>query len=958
MTTLDISVAMRFEEMVERHGGNIAATDGDQTITYAVLNNAANAVAHAILQTPHPGDTPAAMLSAHDLPSIISVVGIVKSGRPYVALDAATPPDRLQRMLTSAGADCLISSRALQPLVEELRGVQSALRVIYLEDLDLKAPAANPGIQPPPEFPFAIFYTAGSTGEPKGLVHLHRGLSFYARDQIEHFRLAPSDRLSLFTHVHLGGSYTMVFGALTSGSTVCLYQVGKRTPKEALEWIQQQGITFLRATPSLFRALFEAAPAGFVLESVRVVRLGGEPARASDFELFKAHTPPRAMFVHTFGSTDATSIASLTLDHSSKVEAGDLPMGYPAPFKEVTLVDEEGEPVAMGEAGEIVVRSPYMSAGYWRQPALSARVFRPDPDHPAETVLFTGDMARWRPDGMLEFVGRKDFMVKIRGQRVELPGVERRLLEHPAVRDVVVTARPSRLRPDQLQMVAYVVLQEGMAASTRELRAHLASALPDYMVPAHFVGLEALPLNLHGKVDRRALPEPAERTELAGADMPADDIEQRLVEIWRLSLKSERVGVQDNFFESGGDSLSVLSMMLEVEQAFGRVVPQTFFREPTIRGLAALLREEQPHAAEQAGAFRLEGHREPGTGRPVRLPGAIARSTFRVRRWARELRRTRDVGYYFEALLAPSLMKMDFRDAVLRLRRLAKKPWVQNLVYRPQRALFLRFAASMGLRSSEVLPRFGSNVAANLAMKLEQARPPLQGSEHSRLRRERARVMQHLPPDELDEHYPVQGYEYLEAALKSGRGAILVSMHGTAFFADAIRMLARRAGLDKIPTIAQRKPLEQSYLWGSGIGQNAPADVTSALQAEIAFHGQQLLRQGRIVHVSPDVISYKGGTHRLVIGDRVYSMRSGFPELALNTGASVVPVFGRFLEDSRLLTEFLPPLEAGEGTREQQVEALLNAYAAFVTDVSRRMPEIILWKKMRNHLKWPRVPTA
>ena len=941
-----------FEEKVEQQGARIAVKDDSASLSYRALNTAANNLAAVLPAPTGPAETTIALLLGHDVWSCIGILGAIKAGRPYVFMEHGSPAARIQDILEDAGSDCLITSREHQPIVEALRRARG-LPILYIDELDLAAPAGNPGIYPQADAMCGIFYTSGSTGEPKGLVYSHRALMKIVERLFNTACFSSSDLIGQLTYGHTAAGGANLLAALSSGSTLRMFDMLAHGPQAAVEWLKGEEITLVRMTTALMRSIFERLGPDEVLPALRCLRIGGEAVNDSDIALFRAHTRTDAHLIHSLGSTDVGAISAFIIGHDTPIEPGTQPVGYPEAGLDVMLLADEGRPVPAGVGGEIVVRTDTGASGFWRDPALTATRFRPDPGHPGMLVIHTGDMGRMRPDGMLEFLGRKDFMVKIRGQRVELGEVERALLAHPNIRDAVVVARPSRIRDDQLQLAAYLVQESEAAVTTGELRTYLSALLPEFMIPSYFVFLAALPVGVSGKVDRSALPEPPEREELSSEELPQDDIERRLVEIWRASLKTERVGVRDNYFERGGDSLAVLSMLLDVEQAFGRGVPQSFFREPTIRGLAALLRRG-PEEREHGPDFRLQGYRERPPGRMVRLPGILGRTAFRVKRWARNLRRTRDAGYYFESLLAPFLLRMEFKRALRQVQRLASQRWVQAGVYRRQRGLFRRFAASMGLPHRQAAARFGASVVANLTMKLDQGREPLKGSRRSRLRRERRGLVGDLPLERLDAVFPLKGFEHLQAAHSAGRGVILVGLHGTALHAGAKQAIARRTGLDSIPTIARRMPHQQSYLWGAGFGHRVPVDVRDALQAEIAFHGQQLLRQGRIVQILPDVIGGGPGTLPVIIGDRVYSLRPGFAELALNTAAAVVPAFGRFLEDGRLLTEFRSPLEAGQGTREQQVRSLLQAYAAFVTDVCRHMPEIVLWKKMRNHLKWPR----
>jgi len=956
---LDQSLALLFERMVERYPEQVAVKDPQQGLTYRALNAASNRLAQIILENFGVGDAaPIGFLLGHDQSSVIALLAILKAGRPYVALHASDTVERLKGMASDAQIACLVSSSPYRPLVQELLSGLGGAPALYLEELDLAVAAPNPQIYVLPDFPFSIVYTSGSTGEPKGMVLSHQYVTASALQATNQCLLSASDRSSLLSSFSFGAAYANVMGALLNGGTVCLYDFRTLGPQRALEWILSEQISVLRVTPSVFRAIFERAPVGMIFPSIRIIELGGEPARGSDVTLFKAHTAEYCTLINVFASTEACRIATFPVGHEAPVSDDFLPAGHPEPDKEIMLLDDDGRPVKPGEAGEIVVRGAYLASGYWRKPELSAAKFQPDPEQAGMQIFYSGDLGRWRADGVLEFLGRKDSMVKIRGYRVELSEIEARLQEHALVKEAAVIARPGKSRPDQLQLIAYVVLRPGSRAEVSAWREHLRTRLPDYMVPSFFVFLDQLPLNVNGKVDRRALPDPSERAELSAADLPSDATEEELVEIWSSLLKVDRVGVHDNFFELGGDSLSVLSMMLDVEKVLGKPVPKAFFRAPTIRGLAALLQDPEQLPAEEDQLFRLEAHGRSAAAKVWMMPQRLRRSLYRATRNLKEFRRTHDEAYAFEWALARFALRMSFERAMQLVSRLAGQTYLLNSIYLRKLRLFGRFLASLGLAPADPHELFRTNFTSNLALKLIDARPPFRDKGRSALSRDRSRLIGDTPLDRLDKQFPVAGLKNLEVAHAGGHGVILLSFHGTALGAAALRVLSRRLGVPPIQTVAYGVPLQQSYLWGPGMGSSMPSAVAGSLYAEIAYHGHSLLRQGLIIHVSADVAHGPGRRIPIQIGDRVYALRPGFPELALNTGSKVIPVFGRFIEGSRLLVEILPPLDPGRGGRDEQIEALMRQYAEFMNAVFKSYPQIITWKKMRNHLKMPRAKTA
>ena len=954
LDALERSVILRFEEMVGEHADRPAATHRGQTLTYRALNRAANALAREILQEPGSPDSPVMLMFEDGLLGVVGLLGALKSARIYVAVDPSNPVARLQVMLKDSGADCLVTVHALDPLVKQLSRGAQPLRVIYADDLDAAGDVANPELYPPLDSTACINYTSGSTGEPKGLVHSHRSYIYFQLLQHRALQVAPSDRFSLMLNPGVGMARPVILGALLAGGTVCLFDLPAEGPRRALDWMASERITVLRVTPSVLRTLFGAAPPGLVLPSLRCIWLNGEATRASDVALFRRHTPPECRLRLSLGSGEGGSLTALVLDHETDLPGDVLPVGYPLPDKEITLVDENGEPVAAGQVGEIIVRSEDLAMGYWRQPELTAQKFRPDPSDAGKRILLTGDLGRWRPDGMLEFVGRQDAMVKVRGQRVDLSEVERAVLSDARVLDAAVVARPSRIHPDQIQLAAYAVLRPGAAAAAADLRRHLSARLPEYMIPAHIIFLDKIPLSRAGKVDRRALPEPPEREEPSAQDLPADEIETRLAEIWTSTLKTGTIGVKDDFFELGGDSLSVLAMMVEVEQAFGKRVPRSFFGWPTIRGLADLLRRPEAEPLERSFDFPAEAPRR--TSRVIaeatRRPGRAMLG--RLRGQAKQFRREINQVDLLAWFVRRATRDLDVDHALAFVHRLAARRGLAALVFRSQQRMFERFLLSVGVPAGHAAQRFRNNIVANLWKVLLQQGHLFGAHKESTFIRALQQMLESAPVSELDMHFPVDGLHHLEGAFAAGRGVVLVCLHGASEGPFVTRLLSRRLGGEPIQTLSHRLAYEASAF--RDYRHLLPSALAGSMYAELAYYAQLLLEAGKIVRLFSDHLGPgPGDPYEFNVGDRLYQMKPGFAELALNTGAAVIPTFGRVDAQGRLHLVLRPPLDPGTGDHREQLRWLSDQFAAFMNYVVATYPETLQWEMMKNHLRRKRV---
>jgi hypothetical protein len=543
-------------------------------------------------------------------------------------------------------------------------------------------------------------------------------------------------------------------------------------------------------------------------------------------------------------------------------------------------------------------------------------------------------------------------MVKIRGQRVEISEIEYLLQEHPQVRENAVIARPSLIRPDQTQLVAYVVLQPGQSAGTSGLRQYLASKLPAYSIPSYFVFLDQFPLNVNGKVDRGALPEVREERMPGPADPPAGPTEEKLAAIWSAMLNVDQLGALDSFFERGGDSLLMLSMTLEVEKAFSRPFPKAFFNEPTIRNLASLLEGRTQLGTRDAGPGQGTGFSRMGTTWPLRW-------SRQVKRFVTRLRANLNAAFLFEGLLTGFIRSLSFEETQRLVLRVSHQRLLIGMVYRSRRKLFLRLLRSLGISGGS----FRMSVVNNLMVKIMQGWSPFDLVRKYPLASPSGSSGDDTDPgqgneaaitNQADERYPIEGFDRLRDAYRAGRGVVLLSFHGTHLNLSTLQLLAGRLGCPKIETISHNAPLGRSALHDADKDE-LPPELAASLYAEVSFHGLQLLQQGRVIHIAGDKYARSPGlTHSIQVGDRIYTIKTGFTELSLNTGAPLIPVYARFIEDGRLLTVVLPPLEPGPGTRAQQVEALVRQYGRFMDSIFRRHPDILSWTKIGNHFREPR----
>jgi non-ribosomal peptide synthetase component F len=384
--------------------------------------------------------------------------------------------------------------------------------------------ASNPRLALSPDAYTYIVYTSGSTGQPKGVVENQRNVLHFTRTNTNLWRFGPDDRISLLVPYWFSAAATATFGALLNGATLLPANAKQLGLLGLADWLEREEVTIFHTSTSLFRHFARALPAGRVINSVRMVYQGSEALFQGDVELYRQHFGDHCVMANQLGASEMKIFSCLPIDKRTQLVDRVVPVGYALPDVEVLLLDDHGQSVPPGTVGEIVVRSRFIAPGYWRRPELTARTFRADPTSADRRLYFTGDLGWLAGDGCLHHVGRRDFQVKIRGYRVELGEVTAALLELPALADATVVARApdsAGARDDDQpgartgdggeagqRLVAYVVPAADRSPTTSELRSALAARLPDYMLPAVFVTLGALPRNPNGKVDTAALPAP------------------------------------------------------------------------------------------------------------------------------------------------------------------------------------------------------------------------------------------------------------------------------------------------------------------------------------------------------------------------------------------------------------------------------------------------------------------
>ncbi|MBI7153306.1 non-ribosomal peptide synthase/polyketide synthase [Pseudomonas aeruginosa] len=563
-----------FEEQVERTPTAPALAFGEERLDYAELNRRANRLAHALIERGIGADRLVGVAMERSIEMVVALMAILKAGGAYVPVDPEYPEERQAYMLEDSGVQLLLSQSHLKlPLAQGVQRIDLDQADAWLEN----HAENNPGVELNGENLAYVIYTSGSTGKPKGAGNRHSALSNRLCWMQQAYGLGVGDTVLQKTPFSFDVSVWEFFWPLMSGARLVVAAPGDhRDPAKLVALINREGVDTLHFVPSMLQAFLQDEDVASCTSLKRIVCSGEAlPADAQQQVFAKL---PQAGLYNLYGPTEA----AIDVTHWTCVEEGKdaVPIGRPIANLACYILDGNLEPVPVGVLGELYLAGRGLARGYHQRPGLTAERFVASPFVAGERMYRTGDLARYRADGVIEYAGRIDHQVKLRGLRIELGEIEARLLEHPWVREAAVLAVDGR------QLVGYVVLESEGGDWREALAAHLATSLPEYMVPAQWLALERMPLSPNGKLDRKALPKIEAEDGLGEYVAPASEPERQLAAIWADVLGRERVGVTDNFFALGGDSIVSIQVVSRARQAGLQLSPRDLFQLQNIRKLA------------------------------------------------------------------------------------------------------------------------------------------------------------------------------------------------------------------------------------------------------------------------------------------------------------------------------------------------------------------------------------
>ena len=577
----------------------IAVQCAGKSLTYADLDRCSNQLARHLASLGVRTETLVGIATERSLDMIIGLLAILKSGAAYVPVDPAYPEQRIALMIEDSQVPVVLATERTTS-----RLPAHATRLVLLDreasTIARQSPCPPSSCAGPENLAYVI-YTSGSTGQPKGVMVEHRNVvnCFDGMDAV--IGVEPGIWLAV-TSISFDISVLELFWTLTRGFRVILH--GEDGTQSISEEIREHSVTHMQATPSLAR-MIATDPRGLTaLGRLKKLFLGGEALPSS---LVRQLRHEFSGEMHNMYGPTETTIWSTT--HRVDGDRDTIPIGRPIINTQVYVLDSDLKPVAEGAAGDLFIGGAGVVRGYWQRPELTTQRFLPDPFLAGNRMYRTGDIARFLPDRNLEFLGRSDLQVKLRGFRIEIGEIEATLEKFPEVSEAAVVMK--EFKPGDQRLVAYLVARPGARLQPESMRQGLASQLPEHMVPSMFVPLASFPLTANGKIDRRALPEPAAMPEPDG-ELPRNELESTIAQAWRDALGVDHVGLDQNFFDLGAHSLMVAEVHIQLQHNLAREIPLLdMFQFPTVVALATHLRgEDTPPAATNRAKRRLASRRQ------------------------------------------------------------------------------------------------------------------------------------------------------------------------------------------------------------------------------------------------------------------------------------------------------------------------------------------------------------
>ncbi|MDP8241210.1 MAG: amino acid adenylation domain-containing protein [Candidatus Hatepunaea meridiana] len=592
---IELLVLEKIDKFTELNPDHLALSDGEAEISYGQLSKLTNGVANNLLEKQLPTETIVAMILDRTVDAIVTLIGIMKSGNVYLPIDPKFPSERIETILNQSGCKHIVTDDQYYELVREIivpileSGNENEKSVYLISDL-IHESDKRPDVVVKPESLAYLLFTSGSTGVPKGAMVEHQSLSNSIAGMVQRYGVTPQDKTLQFASLTFDASIGDIYTALTSGASLfVLPRQEMDNPVLFVEFLNNHQISFAVLPPILLRSLNQQP-----LPFMRALVTAGESPYNEDIEFYSK----TMQYINAYGPTECSICISTHNVNDSDLNRARIPIGKPIPNMSVGVLDKNQKTVPIGVPGELYASGVSVSRGYINESELTSKYFVTIPEMSDKRAYRTGDLVRWLPDGQLEYMGRIDKQVKIRGYRIEIEEVEQALLQHPEIGDAAVIE--TRSEGAHKQLAAFLTRSKKVRSiqpstdyfTPDELRRYLKKKLPEYMIPQYFMELESIPLTASGKIDRRKLDElfVTQPHQHKQADRLPNEIEAQLIKVWEAVLGRTGIGINDDFFSMGGDSIKAIQIIARLYQNNIQLSVADIFKQSTIKECAKVVK--------------------------------------------------------------------------------------------------------------------------------------------------------------------------------------------------------------------------------------------------------------------------------------------------------------------------------------------------------------------------------